>query len=38
VVVVVVLAVVRQAILAPLAGPEFAPPLRPVEEVVRQFR
>jgi len=29
---------VRNAILRPLAGPEFAPRLRPVEEVIRQFR
>jgi len=34
---VVIILAVRRAILAPLAGSEFASRLRPVEEVVRQF-
>jgi hypothetical protein len=37
-IIVVVVLPVRKAILAPLVGVELAPCLRPVEEVVRQFR
>jgi hypothetical protein len=35
---VVAVLAVRNAILAPLAGPVFAPRLGPVEEVIRQIR